>query len=144
MNRRKAREVLDCASPLALFAGVQPFSKRQRAGAVQNAVAATPRPQNSQHSKLVVNILQASPGKETGAGGVFLADFIAGPFKDFFFNLAWHHNPPIEIGEDQIAHVDEHFAAVNRNVIRPDASTAPAVNGKNPGVRDRETQFDQI
>jgi hypothetical protein len=39
-----SREVLECASPLALFAAGPAVTKRQRAAAVQDAVAQFPRP----------------------------------------------------------------------------------------------------
>ncbi len=39
MNRSKCRQVLDCASPLALWVRMSSSIKRQRAGAVQDAAA---------------------------------------------------------------------------------------------------------
>src|SRR6266498_5045902 len=42
MNRVNVREVLDCASPLALLDRWRPKSKRPRAGAVQDAGEPTP------------------------------------------------------------------------------------------------------
>ena len=44
MNRQKAREVLDCASPLALSLAPSSFPKRQRAAAVQDAGASKQPP----------------------------------------------------------------------------------------------------